>query len=98
MPAAVYPLLLLLVVYVLGVAFFKSELFGHFLLLGFAMALMMVITHYVQLYVWGLAYQARLPLAALLARPQRHHRRLDRSGPHPWPGLGSPQKTEIIAR
>jgi len=36
MPAAVYPLLLLLVVYVLGVTFFKSELFSHFLLLGFA--------------------------------------------------------------
>src|SRR5271167_3294007 len=69
MPAAVHPLLLLFVVFVLGSAFFKSELFGHFLLLGFAMALMMVITHYAQLYVWGLAYQARLPwLRYLLAR------------------------------
>ncbi len=29
MPAAVYPLLLLLVVFVLGSAFFKSELFGY---------------------------------------------------------------------
>ena len=31
MPAAVYPLLLLLVVFVLGSAFFKSELFGYVL-------------------------------------------------------------------
>jgi hypothetical protein len=69
MPAAVYPLLLLLVVFVLGSAFFKSELFGHFLLLAFAMALMMVITHYSELYVWGLAYQARIPwLRYFLAR------------------------------
>jgi hypothetical protein len=61
MPAAVYPLLLLLVVFVLGSAFFKSELFGHFLLLAFAMILMLVINHYTELYVWGLAYQARSP-------------------------------------
>jgi hypothetical protein len=45
MPNAVYPLLLLMVVYVLGAAFFKSELFGHALLLAFAMALMLVINH-----------------------------------------------------
>jgi type IV secretion system protein VirD4 len=63
MPAAVYPLLLLLVVYVLGAAFFKSELFGHALLLAFAMVLMLVIRHYSELYVWGLAYQARSPWA-----------------------------------
>src|SRR5216683_2636361 len=61
MPNAVYPLLLLMVVYVLGAAFFKSELFGHALLLAFAMALMLVINHYSELYVWGLAYQARSP-------------------------------------
>jgi hypothetical protein len=63
MPAAVYPLLLLLCVFVLGSAFFKSELFGHFLLLAFAIALMVVINHYSELYVWGLAYQARSPWA-----------------------------------
>jgi hypothetical protein len=68
MPAAIYPLLLLMVVYVLGAAFFKSELFGHALLLAFAMALMLVISHYAELYVWGLAYQARAPwLRSLLA-------------------------------
>ena len=49
------------VVFVLGSAFFKSELFGHFLLLAFAIALMVVINHYTELYVWGLAYQARSP-------------------------------------
>jgi type IV secretion system protein VirD4 len=63
MPNAVYPLLLLMVVYVLGAAFFKSELFGHALLLAFAMALMLVIRHYSELYVWGLAYQAHSPWA-----------------------------------
>ena len=63
MPNAVYPLLLLMVVYVLGAAFFKSELFGHALLLAFAMVLMLVIRHYSELYVWGLAYQTRTPLA-----------------------------------
>src|SRR5260370_13965822 len=61
MPNAVYPLLLLMVVYVLGCACFRSELFGHALLLAFAMALMLVINHYSELYVWGLAYQARSP-------------------------------------
>jgi type IV secretion system protein VirD4 len=54
---------LLMVVYVLGAAFFKSELFGHALLLAFAMALMLVIRHYSELYVWGFAYQARSPWA-----------------------------------
>jgi hypothetical protein len=63
MPNAVYPLLLLMVVYVLGAAFFKSELFGHALLLAFAMVLMLVIRHYSELYVWGLAYQTRTPWA-----------------------------------
>jgi hypothetical protein len=78
MPAAVYPLLLLMVVYVLGAAFFKSELFGPALLLAFAMALMLVIRHYSELYVWGLAYQARspwarsfLPIAPSPLRPSR---------------------------
>jgi len=56
-------------VFVLGSAFFKSELFGHFLLLAFAIALMVVINHYTELYVWGLAYQARIPwLRYFLAR------------------------------
>jgi type IV secretion system protein VirD4 len=59
MAAAVYPLLLLLVVYVLGAAFFKSELFSYVLLLGFAIALMVVIRHYSELYVLGLAVQAQ---------------------------------------
>ncbi|HTT77104.1 MAG TPA: hypothetical protein VMF50_14145 [Candidatus Binataceae bacterium] len=69
MPAAVYPLLLLLCVLVLGAAFFKSELFGHFLLLAFAMALMVVINHYSELFVLDLAYQARIPwLRYFLAR------------------------------
>jgi hypothetical protein len=63
MPNAAYPLLLLLVVFVLGSAFFKSDLFGYALLLGFAIALMLVIRHYSELYVWGLAAQARAPLA-----------------------------------
>jgi len=63
MPNAVYPLLLLMVVYVLGAAFFKSELLGHALLLAFAMALMLVLRHYSELYVWGLAYQAQSPWA-----------------------------------
>ncbi len=63
MPNAAYPLLLLMVVYVLGAAFFKSELFGHALVLCFAIALMLVIRHYSELYVWGLAYQTRTPLA-----------------------------------
>jgi hypothetical protein len=38
MPNAVYPLLLLMVVYVLSAAFFKSELLGHALVVAFAMA------------------------------------------------------------
>src|ERR1700681_684045 len=63
MPNAVYPLLLLMVVYVLGAAFFKSELFGHALLLAFAMVLMLVLRHYSELYVWGLVYQDHSPWA-----------------------------------
>src|SRR5258708_8275620 len=63
MANAVYPLLLLLVLYVLGAAFFKSDLFGYALLLGFAIALMLVIRHYSELYVWGLAARAHAPWA-----------------------------------
>ena len=40
MPNALYPLLLLLVLYVFGAAFFKSELFTYVLLCGFAGALL----------------------------------------------------------
>jgi hypothetical protein len=63
MPNAACPLLLLMVVSVLGSAFFKSDLFGYALLLGFAIALMLVIRHYSELYVWDLAAQARAPFA-----------------------------------
>jgi hypothetical protein len=48
MTAAIYPLLLLL--YVLGIAFFKSDLFGYVLLFGFEIALTIVIRHYSELY------------------------------------------------
>ncbi len=44
-------------------AFFKSELLGHALVVAFAMALMLVLRHYSELYVWGLAYQAQSPWA-----------------------------------
>ena len=67
MANAVYPLLLLLVLYVLGMAFFKSDLFGYVLVCGFEIALMIVIRHYSELYVWGLAIQEHSPLGALLA-------------------------------
>ena len=63
MANAVYPLLLLLVLYVLGMAFFKSDLFGYVLVCGFEIALMIVIRHYSELYVWGLAIQAHSPWA-----------------------------------
>jgi hypothetical protein len=45
-----------------GSASFKSDLFGYALLFGFAIALMLVIRHYSELYVWGLAIEARSPL------------------------------------
>ena len=63
MANAVYPLLLLLVLYVLGMAFFKSDLFGYVLVCGFEIALMIVIRHYSELYVWGLAIQEHSPWA-----------------------------------
>src|SRR5260370_25675129 len=63
MAKAACPLVLVRVVFVLGSAFFKSDLFGYALLLGFAIALMLVIRHYSELYVWGLAAQARAPFA-----------------------------------
>src|SRR5713226_3422455 len=63
MANAVYPLLLLMVLYVLGAAFFKSDLFGYALLLGFAIALMLVIRRYSELYVWGLVIEVHSPRA-----------------------------------
>ena len=63
MANAVSPLLLLLVLYVLGMAFFKSDLFGYVLVCGFEIALMIVIRHYSELYVWGLAIQEHSPWA-----------------------------------
>ena len=63
MANAVYPLLLLMVLYVLGAAFFKSDLFGYAMLCGFEIALMIVIRHYSELYVWGLVIEAHSPWA-----------------------------------
>src|SRR5260370_8783633 len=63
MASAVYRLLLVMVVFVLGAAFFKSDLFGYVLLCGFEIALMIVIRHYSELYVWGLVIEAHSPWA-----------------------------------
>jgi len=61
MPAAVYSLLLLLVVYVFGAAFFKSELFGYACIVGFIFAFMVVLHHYAQLQMIGYAVDAPTP-------------------------------------
>ena len=61
MPAAVYPLLLLLVVFVLGSAFFKSELFGSACLAGFIFAFMVVLHHYLTLQMIGYAVASSNP-------------------------------------
>ena len=61
MPNAVWPLLLVLVVFVLGSAFFKSELFGYVLIAGFIFALMAVLHHYVPLGIIGDAIQVQNP-------------------------------------
>jgi type IV secretion system protein VirD4 len=61
MPAAVYALLLLLVVYVGGSAFLKSELFGCACLVGFVFAFMVVLHHYLALQMIGYAAAASNP-------------------------------------
>ena len=61
MPNAVYPLLLLLVVFVFGAAFFKSELFGYACAVGLIFALMAVLHHYVALGIMGDALQLQNP-------------------------------------
>lgn len=61
MPNAVWPLLLVVVVFVLGAAFFKSDLFGHVLIIGFIFAVMAVLHHYVPLGVIGDALQVQNP-------------------------------------
>jgi hypothetical protein len=61
MPNAVYALLLLLVVYVLGVAFFKSELFGYACAAALLFAFMVVLHHYMALQMFGYAIQTTNP-------------------------------------
>jgi type IV secretion system protein VirD4 len=61
MPAAVYALLLLLVVYVFGSAFLKSELFGNACLVSFVFAFMVVLHHYLALQMIGHAAESSNP-------------------------------------
>ena len=65
MPNAVYALLLLLVVYVLGVAFFKSELFGYACAAALLFAFMVVLHHYMALQMFGYAVRRRIPTCAI---------------------------------
>jgi type IV secretory pathway TraG/TraD family ATPase VirD4 len=61
LPNAVYALLLLVVVYVLGAAFFKSELFGYACAAGLLFAFMVVLHHYMALQMFGYAVQTSNP-------------------------------------
>jgi type IV secretory pathway TraG/TraD family ATPase VirD4 len=61
LPNAVYALLLLVVVYVLGAAFFKSELFGYACAAGLLFAFMVVLHHYMALQMFGYAIQTTNP-------------------------------------
>src|SRR5271154_3623713 len=61
MPSAVYPLLLLLCVFVLGSAFFKSELFGYACIIGLIFAFMVVLHHYLALQMIGYAAASSNP-------------------------------------
>ena len=61
MPNAVYSLLLLLVVFVLGSAFFKSELFGYACIGGLIFAFMVVLHHYLALQMIGYAAESANP-------------------------------------
>jgi type IV secretion system protein VirD4 len=61
MPNAVWPLLLVLVVFVLGSAFLKSEQFGYACAVGLVFAVMAVLHHYVPLGIIGDAIQVQNP-------------------------------------